>query len=62
LGDKLTQRENKQVKNLCLKIIRHANVEVVKHKPQLVVKWSVAAQTTNQDNNDVCEDGVPLVQ
>ena len=40
LGDKLTQRENKRVKNLCLKIIRHANIEVVKYKPQLVVRWS----------------------
>lgn len=39
IGDKLTQRENKRVKNLCLKIIRHENIEVVKHKPQLIVKW-----------------------
>jgi hypothetical protein len=62
LGDKLTQRENKRVKNLCLKIIRHANIEVVKHKPQLLVKWSAAAQTTKRDNNDVCEGGVPVTQ
>ncbi len=40
LGDKLTQRENKSVKKLCLNIIRHPNIEVVKHKPQLVVRWS----------------------
>ena len=54
LGDKLTQRENKRVKNLCLKIIRHANIEVVKHRPQLVVKWSMAEQT-RQDANAVNE-------
>ena len=47
LGDKLTQRENKRVKNLCLKIIRHPNIEVVKHKPQLVVRWS-AEQTIQE--------------
>lgn len=40
LGGKLTQRENKRVKNLCLKIITHKNIEVIKHKPQLIVKWS----------------------
>jgi hypothetical protein len=53
-GDKLTQRENKRVKNLCLKVIRHSNIEVVKHRPQLVVKWS-AAEQTRQDANAVNE-------
>ena len=39
IGDKLTQRENKRVKRLCLKIIRNENIGIVKYKPQLVVKW-----------------------
>src|SRR5215211_1869333 len=50
LGDKTTQRENKRVKNLCLKIIRHTNIEVVKYKPQLVVKWS-SLQTEQQSHD-----------
>jgi DNA-binding transcriptional ArsR family regulator len=40
LGDKLTSRENRKVRDLCLMIIRHPNIEVVKYKPQLVVRWS----------------------
>jgi hypothetical protein len=52
LGDKLTQRENKRVKNLCLKIIRHPNIEVVKYKPQLVVKWSSSSLQTEQQSHD----------
>jgi hypothetical protein len=40
IGPKLTQRENKHVKNLCVKIIRNEKVQVVKYKPQLVVKWA----------------------
>ena len=44
-GDKLTQRENKRVKNLCVAIIRNKNIVVVKHKPQLVVKWTCIEKT-----------------
>lgn len=40
LGDKLTSRDNRKVRELCLNIIRHQNIEVVKHRPQLLVKWS----------------------
>jgi hypothetical protein len=40
LGDKLTTRENKRIRDLYLRIIRHPNIEVVKHKPQLIVRWS----------------------
>jgi hypothetical protein len=40
LGDKLTTRENRRIRELYLRIIRHPNIEVVKHKPQLIVRWS----------------------
>jgi hypothetical protein len=40
LGDKLTTRENRRIRDLYLRIIRHPNIEVIKHKPQLIVKWS----------------------
>ena len=39
LGNNITSRDNRKVKNLCLKIVRHDNIEVIKYKPQLVVKW-----------------------
>ena len=39
LGDNLTSRHNRKVRSLCLRIIRHHNIEVIKYKPQLVVKW-----------------------
>lgn len=51
IGDELTQRENKRVKRLCLKIIRNENVLVVKYRPQLVVKWAPVSKTvTNSDS------------
>ena len=52
LGDRLTHRENKRVKRLCLKIIRNENVQVVKYKPQLVVKWAPADKS---DSTSDCE-------
>lgn len=39
LGEKLTSRENRKVRDLNLAIIRHPNIEVVKYKPQLLVRW-----------------------
>jgi hypothetical protein len=39
LGDKLTARENRSVRDLYIKVIRHPNIEVIKHKPQLLIKW-----------------------
>ena len=55
LGDTLTPRENRKVRNLYLKIIRHHNIEVIKHKPQLVVRWvkdnSPQNKPTGGDNN-----------
>lgn len=40
VGEKLTSRENKKVRNLALEIIRNKNIEVIKHKPQLLVRWN----------------------
>jgi hypothetical protein len=55
LGDNLTSRDNRKVRDLCLKIIRHHNIEVVKHKPQLVVKWVEAnsreSKPTSENRN-----------
>ncbi len=54
LGDKLTTRENRRIKDLYLRIIRHPNIEVVKHKPQLIVRWSekgLTSETSDQDSN-----------
>lgn len=51
IGDKLTQRENKRVKRLCLKIIRNENVLVVKYRPQLVVKWTPVSKTVTNSNS-----------
>jgi hypothetical protein len=39
LGNKLTQRENRKVRQLYLDIIHTNDIEVVKHKPQLIVRW-----------------------
>lgn len=39
LGDKLTSRENRNVRDLVSNIIRHPNIKVIKHKPQLIVCW-----------------------
>ena len=50
LGDKLTSRENKKVIDLCLMIIRHPNIDVVKHKPQVIVRW-ISLQTEHDSHN-----------
>jgi hypothetical protein len=39
LGDKLTSRENRKVRDLISNIIRHSNIKIVKYKPQLLVSW-----------------------
>lgn len=53
LGDKLTTRENRRVRDLYLKIIRHPNIEVVIHKPQLIVRWcnKESPETSDRDSN-----------
>ncbi len=48
LGDKLTARENRDVRELQLKVIRHPNIEVIKHKPQLLIRWK-EDNITNKD-------------
>ena len=53
IGPKLTQRENKRVKNLCVKIIRNENVQVVKYKPQLVVKWAPVGKSDSASDCEV---------
>ncbi len=40
LGDRLTARENRVVRDLQLEIIRYPNIEVIKYKPQLLVRWN----------------------
>ena len=55
LGDNLTSRDNRKVRNLSLKIIRHHNIEVVKYKPQLVVRW-VEANSSGQSRPRVGDD------
>jgi hypothetical protein len=42
LGDKLTSRENRLVRDLQLRLIRQRDVEVIKYKPQLLVRWNDA--------------------
>ena len=37
--EKLTARDSRKVRNLFVEINRHPKIEVVKKKPQLVVKW-----------------------
>jgi hypothetical protein len=53
LGDKLTTRENRRIRDLYLRIIRHPNIEVIKYKPQLIVKWldkEQSSETVDQDS------------
>lgn len=56
LGDKLTTRENRRIRDLYLQIIRHPNIEVVKHKPQLIVRWS----DKEPQSNPLVMDSDPL--
>jgi hypothetical protein len=44
---KLTPRDSRKVRNLSIKVIRHENITVVKHKPQLIIRWS--DNTSNAD-------------
>jgi hypothetical protein len=55
LGDNLTSRDNRKVRNLCLKIIRHQNIEVIKYKPQLIVRW-IEAKTSSESKPMSGED------
>lgn len=44
LNGKMTSRENRDVRDIVSNIVRHCNIDVIKQKPQIVVKWS--------ENND----------
>ena len=44
--EKLTSRESRKVRNILVEIVRHPNIEIVKRKPQLVVKWLEKERTT----------------
>ena len=46
---KLTPRDSRRVRNLSIKVIRHENIIVVKHKPQLIIRWSDNNNTSNAD-------------
>jgi hypothetical protein len=64
LGDNLTSRDNRKVRDLCLKIIRDHNIEVIKHKPQLVVRWVeansfVQNKTTDGGDNSTNRGDLP---
>ena len=51
LGNKITARENRIVRDLQLKIIRHPNIEVIKPKPQLLIKWCENDTISNNGGN-----------
>lgn len=56
LGDKLTTGENRRIRDLYLRIIRHPNIEVIKHKPQLIVRWAdkeLPSETSDQDSHSL---------
>ena len=38
-NEKLVARDSRKVRNLFVEINRHPKIEIVKKKPQLVVKW-----------------------
>jgi hypothetical protein len=40
LNGKMTSRENRDVRDIVSNIVRHYNIDVIKQKPQIVVKWS----------------------
>jgi hypothetical protein len=61
LGDNITSRGNRKVRDLCLKIIRHRNIEVIKYKPQLIVRWideeSFIQSKSAKEENDSTTSG-----
>lgn len=64
LGENLTSRDNRKVRDLCLKIIRDHNIEVIKYKPQLIVRWvenSCATQDKSAGRDDNSIDGGDLL-
>lgn len=39
LGNKLTSRDNRKVRDIAVAVQRHPNIDPIKHKPQLVLRW-----------------------
>jgi hypothetical protein len=62
LGDNITSRDNRKVRDLCVRIIRDSSIDVVKHKPQLIVRWIEAnpSQCKPTDCDDNHTDGGDL--
>ena len=52
LGDKLTSRENKKIRNLSVEIMHDKNIELVKHKPQLIFKWIENSSEADKGTSD----------
>ena len=52
IGDKAASRDNRKVRELCLKIVKHENIEVVKHRPQIIVRWKTES-AQNKTNDDI---------
>ena len=55
-GHVAIQKDNPNVKNMYLKIIRHNNIEVVRYKPDLIVKWVKEEDTEHQLSSDYDEN------
>ena len=55
-GHVAIQKDNPNVKNIYLKIIRHNNIEVVRHRPDLIVKWVKEQNTEHQLSSDYDEN------
>ena len=39
LGNKLTSRDNRKVRDIAVAVQRHHNIDPIKYKPQLVLRW-----------------------
>ncbi len=55
-GQIAIQKDNPIIKNIYLRIIRHNNIEVVRHRPDLVVKWVKEQNTEHQLSSDYDEN------
>lgn len=58
IGDKLTQRENRKIRQLYADIIHNRNIRVVKHKPKLLVKWIDSIQGVQSSSQDGQTNGL----
>lgn len=56
LNGKMTSRENRDVRDIVSNIVRHCNIDVIKQKPQIVVKWS---ENNDDSLTNIEEDRIP---